>query len=70
MLLWVFFFFKQKTAYEMLRSLVGSEMCIRDRSGASAAVASLGAGTRASHSLESWMTVPVRSMLVLSLIHI
>ena len=23
----VFFFFKQKTAYEMLRSLVGSEMC-------------------------------------------
>ena len=23
---------KQKTAYEMLRSLVGSEMCIRDRS--------------------------------------
>ena len=29
-----FFFFKQKTAYEMLRSLVGSEMCIRDRIGA------------------------------------
>eukprot|EP00658_Telonema_sp_P-2_P018918 TRINITY_DN17405_c0_g2_i1.p1 TRINITY_DN17405_c0_g2~~TRINITY_DN17405_c0_g2_i1.p1 ORF type:complete len:245 (+),score=55.37 TRINITY_DN17405_c0_g2_i1:65-799(+) len=29
----VFFFFKQKTAYEMLRSLVGSEMCIRDRGG-------------------------------------
>ena len=25
-----FFFLKQKTAYEMLRSLVGSEMCIRD----------------------------------------
>ena len=24
------FFFRQKTAYEMLRSLVGSEMCIRD----------------------------------------
>ena len=24
-------FFKQKTAYELLRSLVGSEMCIRDR---------------------------------------
>ena len=30
-LCWCFFFFKQKTAYEMLRSLVGSEMCIRDR---------------------------------------
>eukprot|EP00658_Telonema_sp_P-2_P044827 TRINITY_DN32732_c0_g1_i1.p1 TRINITY_DN32732_c0_g1~~TRINITY_DN32732_c0_g1_i1.p1 ORF type:complete len:217 (+),score=35.03 TRINITY_DN32732_c0_g1_i1:12-662(+) len=29
---YLFFFFKQKTAYEMLRSLVGSEMCIRDRS--------------------------------------
>eukprot|EP00658_Telonema_sp_P-2_P069639 TRINITY_DN58999_c0_g1_i1.p1 TRINITY_DN58999_c0_g1~~TRINITY_DN58999_c0_g1_i1.p1 ORF type:complete len:100 (+),score=33.07 TRINITY_DN58999_c0_g1_i1:108-407(+) len=27
----LFFFLKQKTAYEMLRSLVGSEMCIRDR---------------------------------------
>jgi len=26
-----FFFFKQKTAYEMLRGLVGSGMCIRDR---------------------------------------
>ena len=30
MLFCLFFFFKQKTAYEMLRSLVGSEMCIRD----------------------------------------
>ncbi len=27
-----FVFFEQKTAYEMLRGLVGSEMCIRDRS--------------------------------------
>ncbi len=27
------FFFKQKTAYEVLRSLVGSEMCVRDRCG-------------------------------------
>ena len=32
LLIFLFFFFKQKTAYEMLRSLVGSEMCIRDRS--------------------------------------
>src|SRR5674536_244604 len=30
MVRFLFFFFKQKTAYEMLRSLVGSEMCIRD----------------------------------------
>ena len=29
--LFFFFFYKQKTAYDMLRSLVGSEMCIRDR---------------------------------------
>src|SRR5450756_94318 len=27
----VFFFFKQKTAYDIMPSLVGSEMCIRDR---------------------------------------
>jgi len=27
----VVFFFKQKTAYEIRLSLVGSEMCIRDR---------------------------------------
>ena len=27
---YVFFFFKQKTAYEIRLSLVGSEMCIRD----------------------------------------
>src|SRR5428012_25721 len=26
----VFFFFKKKTAYEIMPSLVGSEMCIRD----------------------------------------
>ncbi len=28
---YLFFFFKQKTAYEIRLSLVGSEMCIRDR---------------------------------------
>ena len=27
----LFFFFKQKTAYEISACLVGSEMCIRDR---------------------------------------
>ena len=27
----LFFFFKQKTAYEIQYGLVGSEMCIRDR---------------------------------------
>ena len=29
----IYFFFKQKTAYEIMPSLVGSEMCIRDRFG-------------------------------------
>src|SRR5678809_1288849 len=29
----MFFFFKQKTAYEISACLVGSEMCIRDRIG-------------------------------------
>ena len=29
--LFFFFFFKQKTAYEISACLVGSEMCIRDR---------------------------------------
>ena len=32
-----FFFFKQKTAYEISACLVGSEMCIRDREKAVAA---------------------------------
>src|SRR5665809_34326 len=32
LVLLLFFFFKQKTAYEIRLSLVGSEMCIRDRS--------------------------------------
>ena len=31
MCVFFFFFFKQKTAYEIMPSLVGSEMCIRDR---------------------------------------
>src|SRR5428012_25137 len=30
-----FFFFKQKTAYEIMPSFVGSEMCIRDSPGGS-----------------------------------
>src|SRR5674476_1582771 len=34
----VFFFFKQKTAYEISACLVGSEMCIRDRHGVGVSV--------------------------------
>eukprot|EP00658_Telonema_sp_P-2_P074217 TRINITY_DN63412_c0_g1_i1.p1 TRINITY_DN63412_c0_g1~~TRINITY_DN63412_c0_g1_i1.p1 ORF type:complete len:214 (+),score=34.93 TRINITY_DN63412_c0_g1_i1:61-702(+) len=45
----VVFFFKQKTAYEMLRSLVGSEMCIRDSSGAQTARAHAPVEPRQSH---------------------
>eukprot|EP00658_Telonema_sp_P-2_P058332 TRINITY_DN46800_c0_g1_i2.p1 TRINITY_DN46800_c0_g1~~TRINITY_DN46800_c0_g1_i2.p1 ORF type:complete len:123 (-),score=43.50 TRINITY_DN46800_c0_g1_i2:81-449(-) len=40
----MFFFFKQKTAYEMLRSLVGSEMCIRDRISMPSVVIKLSSG--------------------------
>ena len=29
--IYIYFFFKQKTAYEIGVRLVGSEMCIRDR---------------------------------------
>ena len=44
-----FFFFKQKTAYEIPLRLVGSEMCIRDRTldpyfGGVSALSWLGAG--------------------------
>ena len=51
----VFFFFKQKTAYEMLRSLVGSEMCIRDR--AVAACAICGRGVCLDHANEHEMQI-------------
>ena len=40
-----FFFFKQKTAYEIRLSLVGSEMCIRDRYWVSASPSRVGVGT-------------------------
>src|SRR5665254_19660 len=40
------FFFKQKTAYEMLRRLVGSEMCIRDRVKGGPATAAYNLGAR------------------------
>src|SRR5674536_78712 len=41
-----FFFVKQKTADEMLRSLVGSEMCIRDRDILKPLLAQTGAPTK------------------------
>ena len=42
------FFFKQKTAYEMLRSLVGSEMCIRDRTRIASRMMWLGSASKVS----------------------
>ena len=44
-----FFFFKQKTAYEFLYGLVGSEMCIRDRPERGAGRVSPGAGPGSAH---------------------
>ena len=40
----LFFFFKQKTAYEISACLVGSEMCIRDRVSITKACAVAGLG--------------------------
>eukprot|EP00831_Metopus_contortus_P048764 TRINITY_DN39918_c0_g1_i1.p2 TRINITY_DN39918_c0_g1~~TRINITY_DN39918_c0_g1_i1.p2 ORF type:complete len:106 (+),score=29.49 TRINITY_DN39918_c0_g1_i1:47-364(+) len=54
----LFFFFKQKTAYEMQRGLVGSEMCIRD-SFPSVSVSSV----KASINALPWSDVPVRRII-------
>ena len=50
---YVFFFFEQKTAYEMLRRLVGSEMCIRDRARTTSPTSSR-RGSTAGRSRASW----------------
>ena len=64
------FFFKQKTAYEMLRSLVGSEMCIRD-SPTTRAISSPGGTSSCGCSGERGRNVLVPGLrLTLSLIHI
>ena len=55
---------KQKTAYEMLRSLVGSEMCIRDRNWAKAAISRYCASSSLIEPETDFIA------LVLSLIHI
>ena len=66
----IVFFFKQKTAYEMLRSLVGSEMCIRDSTSpkgrpVATAKRSRGVGVHSNADNTSWA-----AGLNLSLIHI
>ena len=64
------FFFEQKTAYEMLRSLVGSEMCIRDRKMPGMGGAITGSSfTANSHALAD-IRLNMRVVHELSLIHI
>ncbi len=53
------FFFKQKTAYEMSASLVGSEMCIRDRTTGVSAGGGVGVGT-------GWIAFTVISQVALT----
>ena len=65
-----FFFFKQKTAYEMLRSLVGSEMCIRDRCIYNLCFAFLDPGDVALASDPGYPVYTGGPILALSLIHI
>ena len=45
--MFIFFFFKQKTAYEIMPSLVGSEMCIRGRNDTAQPITE-GGGTKTS----------------------
>ena len=65
-----FFFFKQRTAYEMLRSLVGSEMCIRDRPWRVCVAARPSKPWPASYPKTATRPRVARSACVLSLIHI
>src|SRR5665647_3830129 len=77
----LFFFFKQKTAYEIGVRLVGAEMCIRDRCGtdwqASRTVSAPTARARSTmaatglivpRTLDTWVnaTILVRSVMTLS----
>ena len=64
------FFFKQKTAYEVLRSLVGSEMCIRDRCNGLEATANVECGARAGIIEINDRLATALAIQFLSLIHI
>ena len=61
-----FFFFKQKTAYEMLRSLVGSEMCIRDSYKIAAEVVEEWGKPLAFHGGEMWSFTQAEGWLVVT----
>src|SRR5678816_1385429 len=61
-----FFFFKQKTAYEMLRSLVGSEMCIRDSSNTSNFFLDLAFNPHVSHPYNTAGTQIFSNILILT----
>ena len=62
----MFFFFKQKTAYEILSGLVGSEMCIRDRTSSARVYLTKGKGNISvnDRSLEDYFGREVAQMLV------
>ena len=65
-----FFFFKQKTAYEMLRSLVGSEMCIRDRHNGLGYLLGYLAARLTKQPVRTARTISIEVGMQLSLIHI
>ena len=62
-------FFKQKTAYEMLRSLVGSEMCIRDRLDVALPVAHLEPAGRNFFRVVHGLAVLLRDLLGVCLLY-
>ena len=64
------FFFKQKTADEVLRSLVGSEMCIRDRCGCAGGVGEMHAAAAHPRQVREHAQCVRQAVVDLSLIHI
>ena len=66
-----FFFFKQKTAYEISACLVGSEMCIRDRDMTQAQMAKLlNCSQRIYSNYERGdVNIPIPILIQLALIH-
>src|SRR5450756_3044401 len=60
-----FFFVKQKTAYDIMPSLVGSEMCIRDRSNGNCGLCVVEVGADAPRDVKACLT-PVQAGMVIT----